>query len=132
MNKKNDIKMIIPSSLENLSILRGFVRLFLEFKRVDTETIHQLITIVDELGTNVVEHGYQYKDGEIFFYISHNGESIEIVVEDNGVGFDEGYKKEKKVHGGMGLVLARKLADDFKIEKKINGTVFKVEKKLRG
>ena len=31
----------------------------------------------------------------------------------------------------MGLFIARAIADDFKIEKKLNGTLFRVEKKVK-
>ena len=51
------------------------------------------------------------------------------MVEDNGVGFDE--SKMSKEEGGMGLRIARSMSDSFKIEKKVNGTKFKVEKKIK-
>ena len=54
---------------------------------------------------------------------------IRLVVEDNGVGFDE--SKMSKEEGGMGLRIARKMSDSFVIEKKVNGTKFKVEKKIK-
>ena len=75
------------------------------------------------------EHGYEYKPGDIILEIQKSNDIIRLVVEDNGVGFDE--EKLSKEEGGMGLFIARAIADDFKIEKKLNGTLFRVEKKLR-
>lgn len=129
MLKKNEVKINIPSSLENLSLIRALVKTYLELHHIDTKEIFQLLSVVDELATNVVEHGYKYQPGDIIIEISKSNDSIKLLVEDNGLGFDE--TKISKQEGGMGLFLARAIADDFKIEKKINGTIFKVEKKIR-
>lgn len=126
--KTNEIKIIIPAVLENLSLIRAMVKICLENEKVSSQDIFQLLTIVDELSTNVIEHGYQYKDGDLIIEIQRANDKIKLIVEDNGVGFDE--EKQSKKEGGMGLFIARTIADDLKIEKKINGTIFKVEKKI--
>lgn len=89
----------------------------------------EILTITDELATNVVEHGYQYRPGELIITVEKDGNTVKLVVEDNGVGFDE--NKLSKEEGGMGLFIAKKMSDDFKIEKKVNGTKFRVEKKIK-
>lgn len=66
---------------------------------------------------------------DIILEIQKSNDIIRLVVEDNGVGFDE--EKLSKEEGGMGLFIARAIADDFKIEKKLNGTLFRVEKKVK-
>ncbi|MBP6062797.1 MAG: ATP-binding protein [Fusobacteriaceae bacterium] len=129
MLKKNEVKINIPSSLENLALIRALVKTYLELHHIDTKEVFQLLSVVDELATNVVEHGYKYQPGDIIIEISKSNDSIRLLVEDNGLGFDD--TKISKQDGGMGLFLARAIADDFKIEKKINGTIFKVEKKIR-
>ncbi|MGL4981208.1 MAG: ATP-binding protein [Fusobacteriaceae bacterium] len=129
MKKKNEIKINIPSSLENLSLIRALVKTYLDIHHIESRDVFQLLSAVDELATNVVEHGYQYQSGDIIIEIQKNNDIIHLVVEDNGLGFDE--EKTSKEEGGMGLFLAKAIADDFKIEKKINGTIFKIEKKVR-
>ncbi|MGL4308428.1 ATP-binding protein [Cetobacterium sp. SF1] len=126
---KNEIKLYVPSSLKNLSIIRALARTYLELQKLDQKDIVQILSIIDELSTNVVEHGYQYQPGDIIIELEKQDDTIYLIVEDNGVGFDE--QKESKEEGGMGLFIARAIADDFKIEKKLNGTKFKVEKKVR-
>lgn len=126
---KNIIKMTIPSSLENLSLIRALVKTYLELQHINEKDVFQLLSVVDELSTNVVEHGYKYKPGDIILEIQRSNDVIQLVVEDNGVGFDE--EKLSKEEGGMGLYIARAIADNFKIEKKLNGTLFKIEKKLK-
>ncbi|MGL6100111.1 MAG: ATP-binding protein, partial [Fusobacteriaceae bacterium] len=123
MKKKNEIKINIPSSLENLSLIRALVKTYLDIHHIESRDVFQLLSAVDELATNVVEHGYQYQNGDIIIEIQKNNDIIHLVVEDNGLGFDE--EKTSKEEGGMGLFLAKAIADDFKIEKKINGTIFK-------
>ena len=126
---KNEIKILLSSALENLSVIRTLIRTYLTLHKVEERNIMEILTITDELGTNVVEHGYQYQPGELIITIEKEGSIIKLVVEDNGVGFDE--SKMSKEEGGMGLRIARSMSDSFKIEKKVNGTKFKVEKKIK-
>lgn len=126
---KNVIRMTIPSSLENLSLIRALVKAYLELQHINEKDVFQLLSVVDELSTNVVEHGYKYKPGDIILEIQRSNDVIQLIVEDNGVGFDE--NKLSKEEGGMGLYIARTIADNFKIEKKLNGTLFKIEKKIK-
>lgn len=129
LKKKNEIKINIPSSLENLSLIRALVKTYLDIHHIESRDVFQLLSAVDELATNVVEHGYQYQSGDIIIEIQKNNDIVHLVVEDNGFGFDE--EKTSKEEGGMGLFLAKAIADDFRIEKKINGTIFKIEKKVK-
>ena len=126
---KNIIRMSIPSSLENLSLIRALVKTYLEVQHINEKDIFQLLSVVDELSTNVVEHGYKYKPGDIILEIQKSNDVIQLIVEDNGIGFDE--EKLSKEEGGMGLYIARAIADNFKIEKKLNGTLFKIEKRIK-
>ena len=126
---KNIIRMSIPSSLENLSLIRALVKTYLEVQHINEKDIFQLLSVVDELSTNVVEHGYKYKPGDIILEIQKSNDIIQLIVEDNGIGFDE--EKLSKEEGGMGLYIARAIADNFKIEKKFNGTLFKIEKRIK-
>ena len=126
---QNEIKLYVPSSLKNLSIIRAMTKTYLEHQKVEQKDIMKILSIVDELATNVIEHGYEYKSGDIIIELQKNNDVIHLVVEDNGVGFDE--SKISKDEGGMGLFLAKAMADNFKVEKKINGTKIKVEKRVK-
>ncbi|MGL4629356.1 ATP-binding protein [Cetobacterium sp.] len=126
---QNEIKLYVPSSLKNLSIIRAMTKTYLEHQKVEQKDVMKILSIVDELATNVIEHGYEYKTGDIIIELQKNNDVIHLVVEDNGVGFDE--SKISKDEGGMGLFLAKAMADNFKVEKKINGTKIKVEKRVK-
>lgn len=119
----------IPSSLENLSFARSMVRTYLQNHRIEEGDTVQLLSVVDELATNAIEHAYQNQQGEVIINIQKEGNKIKIFVEDHGVGYDD--RKGSKEEGGIGLILARKLVDMFEIVRKEQGTVFKIEKEVR-
>ena len=87
--KKNEIKILLSSALENLSVIRTLIRTYLKLHKVEERNIMEILTITDELATNVVEHGYQYQPGDLIISMEKDENIIRLVVEDNGVGFDE-------------------------------------------
>lgn len=125
----NRIKILIPSYLSSLSTVRAMVRVYLKRHNVGEADETVLLSVVDELTTNAVEHAYSYGKGEIKIVLNIYKETVFLTVEDFGKGYIENL--DSKEDGGFGLSIARKLVDVFKIEKKTKGTVFKVEKKIK-
>ena len=125
----NKIKIFIPSFLGSLSTVRAMVRVYLREHNISELDEVQILSVVDELTTNAIEHAYSYSEGEIEVVLNIYKETVFLTVEDFGKGYDEGL--DSKEDGGFGLSIARKLVDDFKIEKKEKGTIFRVEKKIR-
>ena len=125
----NRVKMFIPSFLSSLSTVRAMVRVYLREHHISELDEIQILSVVDELTTNAVEHAYSNDKGEIEIVLNFYKKTIFLTVEDFGKGYDESL--DSKEDGGFGLSIARKLVDDFKIEKKEKGTIFRVEKKLR-
>ena len=125
----NRVKIFIPSFLSSLSTVRAMVRVYLREHNIGELDEIQILSVVDELATNAVEHAYSNDKGEIEIVLNFFKKTIFLTVEDFGKGYDENL--DSKEDGGFGLSIARKLVDDFKIEKKEKGTIFRVEKKLR-
>ncbi len=125
----NRIKIFIPSFLGSLSTVRAMVRVYLREHNISELDEVQILSVVDELTTNAIEHAYSYSEGEIEVILNIYKETVFLTVEDFGKGYDEGL--DSKEDGGFGLSIARKLVDDFRIEKKEKGTIFRVEKKIR-
>ena len=98
---KNEIKILLSSALENLSVIRTLIRTYLTLHKVEERNIMEILTITDELATNVVEHGYQYQPGELIITIEKEGSIIKLVVEDNGVGFDESKMSTVGLHASL-------------------------------
>lgn len=126
---KNRIELNIPSSLENIAIVRAIIRTYLEKQSVIKDEILKIISIVDELMTNAVEHGYLYGVGQIRIEVQLENNEILIVVDDCGIGFDE--TKQSKEDGGLGLLLVKSISDSFCIEKRVKGTRIKVSRKIK-
>ncbi len=127
--KQTEVEVHIPSSLENLSVVRAMIRVYLQNHHIVEGDIVQLLSVVDELATNAIEHAYQNQLGEVIINIEKEGSKIRLFVEDNGLGYND--KKASKEEGGMGLILARKLVDILEIVRKEQGTVFRIEKEVR-
>lgn len=125
----NKIKIFIPSFLEGLSTVRAMIRVYLREHNISKLDEIQLLSVVDELTTNAVEHAYRNSQGEIEVVLNYYNNTIFLTVEDFGRGFDESL--DSKEDGGFGLSIARKLVDVFEIEKKSKGTIIKVEKKIK-
>ena len=125
----NRIKIFIPSFLGSLSTVRAMVRVYLREHNISELDEVQILSVVDELTTNAIEHAYSYSEGEIEVVLNIYKETVFLTVEDFGKGYDESL--DSKEDGGFGLSIARKLVDDFRIEKKEKGTIFRVEKKIR-
>lgn len=127
---KNKIKLCVPSYLENLSLIRAMVRLYLKEHKINETDEIQLLSVVDELATNAIEHGYAYSNkGEIKIVLNIYKKTVFLTVEDSGKGYESDL--DSKEDGGFGLFIVKKLVDVFKIEKKTRGTIFKIEKRLR-
>ena len=122
------IKIIVPSSLKNLSLIRALVRTYLISESISEKDILRLLTVIDELATNAIEHGYNYHNGDISIFMIKEGSFIKIIVEDFGAGFNR--LKESKSEGGMGLNIVRGLVDNLEIKPKKVGTKFEILKEV--
>ncbi len=123
------IKIIVPSSLKNLALIRALVKTYLISESVTKADILKLLAVIDELATNAVEHGYEYRSGEIFIFMEKDNDTMKITVEDFGVGYNQ--RKKSKLEGGMGLNIVKGIVDSFEIEKKDVGTKIEILKKVK-
>lgn len=85
----NKIKIFIPSFLEGLSTVRAMIRVYLREHHISELDEIQLLSVVDELTTNAVEHAYSDSQGEIEVVLNYYNNTIFLTVEDFGRGFDE-------------------------------------------
>lgn len=127
----NEIVLKVPSSLRVLSLVRNTVKGYLEIENIKNSDISLILSVVDELATNAVEHGYCYEENDALI-VTVIKESFRIVieVEDFGVGFQgEGNSKKE---GGMGLNIVRKIVDGIEMVKKDKGLMIRVFKNIEG
>ena len=89
-----------------------------------------MISVIDELATNVVEHAYSGKDNDkkIKILLKKKEKRIYAVVEDYGVGFL--HDKKSKEEGGFGLKIVEGVVDSLRIVEKDKGTKIEIVKSI--
>ena len=115
----------VPSSTENLALIREFVTIIGRQATLNDEEITNLELAVDEACANVIEHAYGHDITKaVSVRAIFDDEKLLISVIDEGHGFDPGKvhqdSVEKLVHerksGGLGIRLIRTLMDEVSYE----------------
>lgn len=115
----------VPSSTENLVLIREFVNRVGEQSGLDESELAKLELAVDEACANVIEHAYGHnKAEEVRIRATFDEDEIRIEVLDTGRGFDPDQIGEEEVArmikerktGGLGLRLIRNLMDEVHYE----------------
>ena len=109
----------IQAELRSLADVRRFVRAGAEKAGADTERRDDLVQAVDELVTNVIEHGYAGEAGAIEVALERSAGVIVVRIRDRAPAFDPttlpSPRLDLPLHerplGGMGVHLARTLTD---------------------
>lgn len=113
--------MNVPSSTENLALIRDFVSGIGEQVGFDENEAARLALAVDEACANVMEHAYQLEERhEVTVRVVVDADEIKFEIIDTGRGFDPGQTDEMRVEelikqrksGGLGLRLIRTIMDD--------------------
>ena len=115
----------VPSSTENLALIREFVTRVGTQAGLDQSDIGKLELAVDEACANVIEHAYGHDaTKEVIVRAIFDEEVLRIKVIDNGRGFDpqsipqadlERLVAERR-SGGLGIRLMKSLVDEVRYE----------------
>jgi anti-sigma regulatory factor (Ser/Thr protein kinase) len=116
------VSIAIPAELGRLADVRRFVRAAAENAGSDAERRGDLVQAVDELVTNVIEHGYAGEAGAIEVELERSGDNIVVRIRDAAPAFDPtalpSPRLDLPLHerplGGMGIHLARTLTDGMR------------------
>jgi serine/threonine-protein kinase RsbW len=116
-----DFEMRVPSSTENLAMIRQFVGDIGERAGMEPKEVGKLQLAVDEACANVIEHAYSM-DGtkRVSIRATFDQNAVEIDVIDTGKAFDPSSVKPialeeliaRKSPGGLGLRLIKTLMDE--------------------
>ena len=115
----------VPSSTENLAMIREFVSGVGGQAGLGESEIGKLELAVDEACANVIEHAYGHDlSKDVTVRASFDSDALRIAVIDEGQGFDPSSVTQSEldelVHqrkaGGLGLRLIRTLMDEVKYE----------------
>lgn len=118
-------KLEVPSSTENLSMIRDFVCAIGERAGMEPGEVAKLELAVDEGCANVMEHAYSRDlTKEVSVRASFDQHAIHIVIVDTGKGFDPASVEQEGLEslaaarksGGLGMRLIKSLMDEVHYE----------------
>lgn len=110
----------VPSSTENLAMIREFVSYVGVQAGIDTSRVGKLELAVDEACANVIEHAYSHDTSkEVIIRATFDQETLRIDVEDTGRGFDPAAIPQEALDelvanrrtGGLGMRIMKTLMD---------------------
>lgn len=120
-----DFEIKVPSSTENLAMIRKFVGDIGERAGLEPKDVHKLELAVDEACANVIEHAYG-KDNtkRVSIRATFDEDSLEVDVVDTGKAFDPALVEEAELDqliaarksGGLGMRLMKALMDEVHYE----------------
>ena len=85
--------------------------------RVETDKAVSIGLIVNELVTNALKYAYPECEGDIRVRFARNADAVQLVVEDDGVGYQEGAPPKGS---GLGATIVSAMARTVKATIKVN------------
>lgn len=119
------LTLTVPSSTENLALIRDFVTSVGRQARMSDVDISNLELAVDEACANVIEHAYGHdRTKEVTIRAIFDESEMRISVIDSGKGFDPSQVQSETLDqlinerksGGLGMRLIKTLMDDVRYE----------------
>lgn len=119
------LTLTVPSSTENLALIRDFVTSVGKQARMSDVDISNLELAVDEACANVIEHAYGHdRTKEVTIRAIFDENEMRISVIDSGKGFDPSKVQSETLDqlinerksGGLGMRLIKTLMDDVRYE----------------
>jgi serine/threonine-protein kinase RsbW len=129
----------LPSRLEALEEVRKLVAKASRALGLDHEMAHWIELSVNESAINAIQHGNQLDESkEVFVRIACDGDAIEVVVEDEGSGFeladipDPTDLENLLKPGGRGILIIQSYMDSVEVtERPGGGSRLRMRKKLK-
>ena len=109
----------VAAELSNLASIRHFIEATARTYQVDDDAIGDVLQAVDESATNIIEHGYRGRAGEIEVEMAREDNGLIVRLRDAAPPFDPtqvpspdlSLPLEARPLGGMGVFLTRRLTD---------------------
>jgi phosphoserine phosphatase RsbU/P len=133
-----------PGTLDALSPIRQYVKTAAEAAGLDHSAAYNLVLAVDEIATNVIEHGYKGArlNGDISVGAARDNDTLVIRLTDTGKSFDPhslpeihdvelSKELEDRAVGGLGIMLAKDGVDDLQYEATGSGNIHRFVVRLK-
>ena len=121
------VTLVFPARPEYLVLARLALTGVARLVHANEEAVADLRLAVTEAAANACRHAYDNGEGDVTVHLALEGEHrIEVVIEDDGPGFDrdavEEWKADELGEDGMGLAIIRAVADDVEIGPRAGST----------
>ena len=129
----------IPADVRQLADVRGFIRSVAGRAGAGQQEMDDLVTAVDESVTNVIVHGYRGGAGTVEIEVAVADQRLVVRVRDEAPPFDPtrmpdvdtSLPPEQRSPGGLGIHLARDLADQVRYQRTSRGNELTLIKEIR-
>ena len=119
--------LTVPGTLASLALVREYVRAAAAAADLDKKRSYRLELAVDEIATNIVNHGYLEAGltGDVEVRAENTARALTITLSDAGVPFDPRQLKRpsqidlpmaERPIGGLGIFLAMENVDEYRYE----------------
>ena len=120
--------LTVPGNLESLGAIAQYVINAARLTRLDKKTTYKLRLAVDEIATNIIQHGYAEASltGEINCCAELDDHHLMIALEDWGLAYNSSKHIQptnlqkpltERAMGGLGIYLAIQNVDDLQYER---------------
>lgn len=120
----NTMEMVLKTDFSSVERVVDEAGAFLEDRVPDEDLSYRIVLLASEAVTNAIEHGNDLDETKkVFFKLDVQTDRVEVVVEDQGSGFDPTKTDDptESEHlfreGGRGLLFMQELADEVEFEK---------------
>ncbi len=140
MKIDNEMKLEFLSRSQNESFARSVVAAFVAQLDPTIEELSEVKTAVSEAVTNAIIHGYECGNGNVVIIARIIGDSVEIVVQDQGKGIDDieaarqplYTSKPELERSGMGFTVMETFMDQVEVESQPGiGTTIRMYKSFK-
>jgi serine/threonine-protein kinase RsbW len=115
----NQVKIQIPSIIENIRIVESFIDNSREKFQIEDDIYGNIMVAVTESVNNAIRHGNKFdKDKNVYLSLFVEDNQLRFEVQDEGNGFDPDNLSDPTAPenlenpGGRGIFLMRNLCDD--------------------
>lgn len=136
--------LTVPAELDSLSPIGRYVLDAASAAGLDKKASYRLRLAVDEIATNIIDHGYREsgETGEVVIMADVRDDALTVVLEDTARPFDPrgagrpdqiDMQLEDRPIGGLGVFLALQGVDEFEYEHdgKRNRNIFVMRRSAR-
>lgn len=114
------MEMVLDSDLESIERVVEETEAFLAGRVSDEDLAYRVVLLATEAVTNAIEHGNKFDpEKQVFYRVDVQEARIELVVEDQGTGFDPSKRDDPREaenllrEGGRGILFMESMADEI-------------------